>query len=44
MDAPFFFSNKFYDSGYIDNIFLILTLNKNIFYIEKIFLKKREKI
>ena len=38
-----FFSNEFYGSGYIDNNLLILTLNKNIFYIKNN-MKKREKM
>ena len=42
MDAPFFFSNKFYGSGYIDNNLLIFALNKNIFHIERNMKRKRE--
>ena len=38
----YFFFNKFYGSGYIDNNLLILALNKNIFYIERNMKRKRE--
>ena len=40
----YFFSNKFYGSGYIDNNLLILILNKNIFHIEKNMKRKRENV
>ena len=39
-----FFSNKFYDSGYINNNLLILVLNENIFYIERNMKRKRENV
>ena len=39
-----FFSNEFYSSGYIDNNFLTLVLNKNIFHIERNMKRKREEV
>ena len=40
----YFFCNKFYDSGYIDNNLLIFTLNKNIFHIERNIKRKRKDV
>ena len=39
-----FHSNEFFGNGYFDNSLLILSLNENIFYIDKNMKKKRENI
>ena len=37
-----YFFNEFYGSGYIDNNFLILALNKNIFYMKRNMKRKKK--